>query len=48
MMATTIMISTRVNPDLFDLLILILARFAFLCHGVSAAAGRFNDDCFAH
>src|SRR5258708_40209573 len=30
MMATTIMISTSVKPDLFCLLILILAVFAFL------------------
>ena len=30
MIATTIMISTRVKPALLDLLILILALFAFL------------------
>jgi hypothetical protein len=35
MIATTIMISTSVKPDFFDVLILILALFAFLLCGVN-------------
>ena len=39
MIATTIMISTRVKPDFFDVLILILALFAFLFLRREPAAG---------
>src|ERR1035438_1268890 len=40
MMATTIMISTSVNPDLFDVLFFILA-LSFCCCGVNEATSGF-------
>jgi hypothetical protein len=48
MMATTIMISTRVKPALFVLLtFIILSAFLSAC-GVNFAAGGFNDDISVH
>src|SRR6266496_6448829 len=41
-MATTIMISTRVKPDLLDLLIFMLTNFAFLFSRREHATGGFN------
>ena len=38
MMATTIMISTRVKPDLREVLVFILV-FILLCRGVNSAPG---------
>jgi len=42
MIATTIMISTRVKPDFFEVLIFILfvCYFLFFATGVNVAAGR--------
>src|SRR5437899_6208846 len=40
MMATTIMISTSVKPDLLDLLIFILTNYAFLFFGAAWTRSR--------
>jgi hypothetical protein len=48
MMATTIMISTRVKPDLLDLLFFILTNFAFLFRGVNYATSGFNISVCVH
>ena len=48
MMATTIMISTRVKPALLDFLIFILTFLPF-CHcGVNFAAGGLYNYGFVH
>src|SRR3954470_745340 len=41
MIATTIMISTRVKPHLFDILIFIFARLLSVVRGVNEATGGY-------
>src|SRR3954449_4528277 len=41
MMATTIMISTKVKPEFFEVLIFILFYLVVCFYGVSEAIGRF-------
>src|SRR6266496_3089845 len=48
MMATTIMISTRVKPDLFEVLIFMLTCLPFFSRCEQAAGGLYYNCNFVH